>query len=331
MSGSAGLDTNSAIESADTDSAVVVMLSESDNPTDHDHNAAAVNAEAPARMNTAAVTDAPIDIPTQSDAAAIPTPTPLPVAKPIIKPVIYRSSEEICETLDREAKAYDLPVPFFIRLLFQESRFSAALVSSAGAQGIAQFMPETSADVGLDNPFDPLEAIPASARLLRGLMQKFGNLGLAAAAYNAGTRRIQEWLGKKGNLPQQTQNYVQIITGLTVDTWKGITTGLPAMRLPREAPCQEMAGLLAWDGPEQIPLPLSSPLRAVANEPAGVTVRPEPAGAKAKQEEARVVSPDKAGKRFEPAAHGKSADAHARTRALQLAARKRANMVLSQR
>src|SRR5665213_3311108 len=81
--------------------------------------------------------------------------TPLP---PIPKPVVHRSREEICDTLTEAAQANDVPVPFFIRLIFQESGFRPDVVSPAGAEGIAQFMPETSADMGLDNPFDPLQA-----------------------------------------------------------------------------------------------------------------------------------------------------------------------------
>ena len=60
-------------------------------------------------------------------------------------------------------------------------------------------MPETAAERGLDNPFDPLQAIPESARLLRDLSKKFGNLGLAAAAYNAGPKRVEDWLAKKAS------------------------------------------------------------------------------------------------------------------------------------
>ena len=158
-----------------------------------------------------AVADIPIDIPLQgadplpvSDAA-----TPLPKPRPEIKPVVWRSREEICDSLTRAAEANNLPAPFFIRLLFQESGFHPGVVSPVGAQGIAQFMPATAADMGLDNPFDPLQAIPASARLLRNLFKQFGNLGLAAAAYNAGPKRIQDWLTKKGVLPQETQGYVK--------------------------------------------------------------------------------------------------------------------------
>jgi hypothetical protein len=177
---------------------------------------------------------------------------PLP---PVPKPVVHRSREEICDTLVTAAQSNDVPAAFFIRLLFQESGFQPGIVSSAGAEGIAQFMPDTSADMGLDNPFDPLPAIRASARLLRNLVRQFGNLGLAAAAYNAGPRRITDWLAKKGTLPQETQGYVKSITGRAAENWTVAEAGSPAVKLPRRAPCQEAAGLLAWNGPEHIPLP----------------------------------------------------------------------------
>src|SRR5690242_7314760 len=125
---------------------------------------------------------------------------PLSPLYPLLKPVVYRSREEICDTLARAANNNDLPVHFFIRLLYQESSFRPAAISTAGAFGIAQFMPETATDRRLDNPFDPAQAIPASARLLRDLYRKFGNLGLAAAAYNAGPRRIADWQANKGPL-----------------------------------------------------------------------------------------------------------------------------------
>ena len=137
------------------------------------------------------------------------------------KPIIERSKREICDTLVQSAQSNALPIPFFIRLLLQESGFRSDVVSRAGAQGIAQFVPETARSVGLDNPFDPLQAIAASARLLRNLVTKFGNLGLAAAAYNAGPRRISDWLVRKSKLPQETQHYVKTITGRPAETWKG--------------------------------------------------------------------------------------------------------------
>jgi len=185
-------------------------------------------------------------------------PPPPPAAA---KPVIPRTREEICDTLARVANTNDLPAPFFIRLLFQESRFNVEVVSRAGALGIAQFMPETIDDVGLDNPFDPVQAISASARHLRALVSQFGNLGLAAAAYNAGPRRIQEWLTKKTKLPDETEGYVKVVTGRPAENWKLLNAGTPDMQLPTRAPCQETANLYAWTAPPVIPLPQMSPQR----------------------------------------------------------------------
>jgi hypothetical protein len=166
----------------------------------------------------------------------------------------------VCETLASAAEDNDLPAPFFIRLLLQESGFRPGVVSPVGAQGVAQFMPATAAQMGLDNPFDPLQAIPASARLLRILFERFGNLGLAAAAYNAGPKRIQDWLSRKGRLPSETRGYVKTITGRDAEKWKGETAaGIAGIKLPRVAPCQQEAGLHAWDGPEAVPLPPPSP------------------------------------------------------------------------
>lgn len=200
-------------------------------------------------------------------AAVTPQRIPLP---PVAKPVVHRTTEEVCGTLVEAAERNNLPVPFFISLLFQESRFQPEVVSKVGAQGVAQFMPETAASMGLKNPFDPLEAIPASARLLRNLVSQFGNLGLAAAAYNAGPKKIQDWLGKKSKLPEETKGYVKTITGRPAENWAAASR-LPGQRLPRHAPCQEAAGLYAANGPDTIPLPARSPLRATP-EPEATTL-----------------------------------------------------------
>jgi hypothetical protein len=134
-----------------------------------------------------------------------------------------RSSETvkqaICRLIDGAAKTHALPADFLTRLIWAESSFRAAVVSPAGAQGIAQFMPGTAAERGLANPFDPETAIPAAANLLADLRTRFGNLGLAAAAYNAGPRRVDEWLAKTGGLPAETRTYVYRITGRSADDW----------------------------------------------------------------------------------------------------------------
>ena len=193
---------------------------------------------------------------------------PLAPLRTLLKPIIPRSRAEICGSLAEAARRNDLPTPFFIRLLYQESGFRPEAISMSGAMGMAQFMPETATDRNVDNPFDPLQAIPASARLLRDLQKKFGNLGLATAAYNAGPKRVQDWMTNKGQLPQETQDYVRAITGWAVESWTGAQDGSPALKLPQNAPCQELAGLLAWNGPDRIPLPLPNPRAKDVSAPA---------------------------------------------------------------
>ena len=154
----------------------------------------------------------------------------------------------ICEAVKAAAEEHDIPIGFFVRLLWQESRFRSEEVSHAGAQGIAQFMPQTAVEMGLRDPFDPLQAIPASARFLRKLYNQFGNLGLAAAAYNAGGGRIEKWLSRRGPLPKETRAYVKIITGQKAEAWtdEENTVYMPT-DLPQKAPCEGVGGLSRQD------------------------------------------------------------------------------------
>jgi Transglycosylase SLT domain len=145
----------------------------------------------------------------------------------------------VCEALAAAAAANDLPVHFFTRLIWQESRFNPASVSPAGAQGIAQFMPETARLNQLDDPFNPHQAIPKSAQLLRDLHQQFGNLGLAAAAYNAGPGRVRDWLDAHRVLPDETQAYVRLVTGRTIEEWtsgQNVSLNLSALK---DLPCDQ--------------------------------------------------------------------------------------------
>lgn len=121
--------------------------------------------------------------------------------------------ETICRMIEREAERNGLPPSFFARLIWKESRFDPLAVSPKGAEGIAQFMPATARRRGLADSFDPSQALPASATYLAALRLQFGNLGLAAAAYNAGEARIDRWLVGASRLPRETENYVLDITG----------------------------------------------------------------------------------------------------------------------
>jgi hypothetical protein len=135
--------------------------------------------------------------------------------------------ETICPLMEKEAAANGLPPVFFVRLIWRESAFRPNIVSHKGAQGIAQFMPGTAKERGLENPLDPTEAIPHSARLLADLKRDFGNVGLAAAAYNAGPERIRGWLEGRRRLPAETQAYVRFITGRPAEEWKQPDAPIP--------------------------------------------------------------------------------------------------------
>ena len=147
------------------------------------------------------------------------------------------TAPSLCEALAAAATTNDLPVDFFKRLIWQESHFKPDAISRKGAQGIAQFMPETAKLSGLDNPFNPLEAIAKSGRLLRGLRDEFGNLGLAAAAYNAGSGRVRDWLGGRRPLPRETRAYVRLVTGRSVEEWTGGPINPVAMPSVDVVPC----------------------------------------------------------------------------------------------
>lgn len=126
--------------------------------------------------------------------------------------------------LESAAKANDLPPAFLARVIWRESRFKANAVgpftrSGQRAEGIAQFMPGTASERGVDDPFDPVQALPKAAAFLSDLRSEFGNLGLAAAAYNAGPARVRGWLNGTRTMPTETRNYVRAITGRSVDEW----------------------------------------------------------------------------------------------------------------
>jgi hypothetical protein len=139
------------------------------------------------------------------------------------EPLLAAPETSICLMVESAAQAHDLPVDFFVRVIWRESRFQADAVGpptrSGRAQGIAQFMPGTADERGLLDPFSPIQALPKAAEFLSELRGHFGNLGLAAAAYNAGPRRVRDWLAGTGPMPEETRNYVLAITGRSVEDW----------------------------------------------------------------------------------------------------------------
>src|SRR6476646_3805965 len=189
----------------------------------------------------------PVAAPSDSNPPAPPeqnAATPSPGSKP---PSDADLRESVCLMIEASARAHNLPLEFFARVIWQESRFQPGVVgprtrSGERAQGIAQFMPRNAAERGLLDPFDPVQALPKSAEFLRELADQFGNLGLAAAAYNAGPQRVRDWLSGRRTLPAETRNYVLAITGIPVDEWARSGQREPAQ--PAAPNCNQMMAML---------------------------------------------------------------------------------------
>jgi hypothetical protein len=168
----------------------------------------------------------------------------------------------VCQAIGDAAAANGLPAGFLARLLWTESGFRSSAISPAGAIGLAQFMPQTAAEQGLADPRNPLEAIYHSAHLLLELDRHFGNLGLAAAAYNAGAARVTKWLLGQSGLPLETEVYVLAITGRRAEDWatmRGTLAAADSFPLPG-LDCLDLGVARAAHG-GQVPKPAAWQLR----------------------------------------------------------------------
>ena len=116
------------------------------------------------------------------------------------------------DAIVRAAQRWNVGAALLSAQIYAESNFNPFAQSPAGAQGIAQFMPGTAESMGLENPFDPEQAIDAQAHLMRDLLRRFGSVPLALAAYNAGAGAVEQY----GGIPPyaETRAYVARILGL---------------------------------------------------------------------------------------------------------------------
>ena len=191
---------------------------------------------------------------------------------PAAQPPSASTSHSICLIIESAAASNRLPLDFFARVIWQESRFQADAVgprtrSGERAQGIAQFMPRTALERGLLDPFDPIQALPKSAQFLSELHAEFGSLGLAAAAYNAGPQRLRDYLAGRGGMPEETRAYVLAITGLSFEVWAKAGA---ADKPPEPAPnCQQLVAILKR-APNPFVQELEQRVAGVASAPWGV-------------------------------------------------------------
>jgi hypothetical protein len=117
-----------------------------------------------------------------------------------------------------DATAAGIPADLFVRQINQESGFNPGALSPAGAEGIAQFMPQTAQGLGID-PWNPTQALQAAANLMASYDRTYGgDYGKALAAYNAGSATLAGAMNRCGAqwfacLPAETQTYITIILG----------------------------------------------------------------------------------------------------------------------
>ena len=172
-------------------------------------------------------------------------PQPPPESPSLPAELPGETRESICLLIESAAVTNKLPVEFFARVIWRESRYNPNAVgpltrSGQRALGIGQFMPRTAAERRLLDPFNPVEALPKSAEFLSQLRGQFGNLGLAAAAYNAGPRRVRDWLAGRRALPTETRSYVWAVTGRSADDWAAAGASELDRKNPSAPPCKDL-------------------------------------------------------------------------------------------
>lgn len=123
-------------------------------------------------------------------------------------PAARRSSRAQIERLVRiNAADYEVDPALIEAIIANESGFDLNATSSAGARGLMQLMPETAAGLGVTNAYDAAQNVRGGTRYLRSLLDRFGNVELAIAAYNAGPDAVR----RHGGVPpyEQTRSYVR--------------------------------------------------------------------------------------------------------------------------
>lgn len=179
-----------------------------------------LNPSAPSSTAPATPAPSPDLAPPSPDSAALPLPSQaqsgVPPATPATTPGAPAGPQpnapgDLIDQTRKAAVAAGIDPDIFSRQINQESGFNPNAGSPAGAQGIAQFMPDTARGLGID-PSDPGQALPAAANLMRSYLSKYGgDWGKALAAYNAGPGNVDKY----GGIPpfEETQTYVKNILG----------------------------------------------------------------------------------------------------------------------
>jgi hypothetical protein len=161
-----------------------------------------------------------------AEAPAEPSPTCVPgwVESPLPDSIPF------AREIEHAARTSDLHPRLLAAVVRAESAFNPWAVSRAGACGLTQLMPSAAADHGVHDPFDPVENLRGGAGHLRNLLDRFGALELALAAYNAGAATVE----RSGGIPpyRETRQYVRRVLA----TFCGPATGETGAAAAGEAP-----------------------------------------------------------------------------------------------
>lgn len=119
------------------------------------------------------------------------------------RPPVYHGYDNL---IGRAARAYSVEPALVKAVIAAESNFDATAVSRVGAQGLMQLMPRTADAMGVSEPFEPTQNVLGGTRYLRRMLERYGDVSRALAAYNAGPRAVDRYQG----IPpyRETQRYV---------------------------------------------------------------------------------------------------------------------------
>lgn len=157
---------------------------------------------------------------------------------------------DITDMITRHATENGLDPDLVKAVVQTESNFNPTAVSPAGAQGLMQLMPSTARGLGVENALDPDQNLAGGTAYLKNMIDKFGSVKLALAAYNAGPGAVQKY----GGIPpyKETQNYVNKI--MAISGYNKEMTGLsknkqvalpdpPPINIPAQAVQSNLLGL----------------------------------------------------------------------------------------